>query len=77
EAGNRSTVGVEYALSHGTNWVNCEKLIIPYYSMRYAIYGVLTCGFRNVICPHLFVLAHLFPGFRLRSIRATALNALT
>jgi len=26
EAGNRIAVGVEFALSHGTNWVNGENL---------------------------------------------------
>jgi len=34
-------------LSHGTNWVNDEKLIIPYYSMCYDIIGGATCGFRK------------------------------
>jgi hypothetical protein len=43
EAGNRIAVGVEYALSHGTNWVNCKKLIIPYYSMCYDVIGGATC----------------------------------
>jgi len=33
-------------LSHGTNWVNCEKLIIPYYSIGYDVIGRATCGFR-------------------------------
>ena len=47
EAGNRIAVGVEYALSHGTNWVNCEKLIIPYYSIGYDVIGRATCGFRT------------------------------
>jgi hypothetical protein len=49
EAGNRIAVGVEYALSHGTNWVNCEKLIMPYYSMRYDVNGVATCGSREKV----------------------------
>jgi hypothetical protein len=40
---------VEYALSHGTNRVNCEMLIMPYYSMCYDVIRGATCGFRGLV----------------------------
>jgi hypothetical protein len=49
EAGNRIAVGVGYALSHGTNRVKREKPIKSYYSMHYAVFSGVTCGFRSFL----------------------------